>query len=317
MTNSQKLRETMGLMFHHFHSVGHPESQGSISAETFRQILTHVGLENILSAHTWMERYKTGKLTQNDLCITFDDTLLCQLEIAQPILDEFGLTAFWFVNSSVLDGVPEKLEIYRYFRTTCFENIDNFYSDFFKKVKFKFPKLMNQLEQEFNPTSYLVNCLFYSENDRIFRYLRDQILNCNAFHEIMHQMFEDCSFDFNDVVHRLWLNRDQVRTLHTTGHIIGLHSHTHPTNIASLPISKQYAEYKHNSDYLTSLLGVRPTVMAHPCNSYSVETLRFLHSLDVSIGFRADTEKIENRSMLELPREDHSNILRQLSANSI
>ena len=66
MTNSQKLRETMGLMFHHFHGVGHPESQGSISVETFRQILTHVGLENILSAHTWMERYKTGKLTQNN-----------------------------------------------------------------------------------------------------------------------------------------------------------------------------------------------------------------------------------------------------------
>jgi hypothetical protein len=40
----------------------------------------------------------------------------------------------------------------------------------------------------------------------------------------------------------LWITPEQVRQLHRCGHVIGLHSHTHPTRLNRLPPTQQKAE---------------------------------------------------------------------------
>ena len=97
-------------MFHHFHNNEHTKGQGSISENDFEKIILHYK-DNILSAEDWYKKAISGQLSENDICLTFDDALLCQYDVALPILKKHNLTAFWFVYSSVIQGYSEKLEI--------------------------------------------------------------------------------------------------------------------------------------------------------------------------------------------------------------
>jgi peptidoglycan/xylan/chitin deacetylase (PgdA/CDA1 family) len=95
-----------------------------------------------------------------------------------------------------------------------------------------------------------------------------------------------------------------ARVLVARGHLIGLHSHTHPTNMTLLPVEQQYAEYRRNFDYLSSLLGTSPQTMAHPSGSYNSDTLDILREMGVQIGFRSDSDS-RFHTLLEMPRLDH------------
>src|SRR5205085_398427 len=103
----------------------------------------------------------------------------------------------------------------------------------------------------------------------------------------------------------------EVRSLHQSGHVIGLHSHTHPTRLNRLSDEEQRYEYRANHRYLTALLGEEPASVSHPCNSYDERTIQILRSLGIKLGFRANMTAGFD-SELELPREDHANLLRQL-----
>ena len=86
-----------GLMFHHFVGGRHPAGQGAITAETFDALLDHAGRERIISADEWMWKVKRQRLAERDLCVTFDDGLACQFDIALPVLRARKIEAFWFV----------------------------------------------------------------------------------------------------------------------------------------------------------------------------------------------------------------------------
>ena len=76
-----------GIMFHHFHGKGHPKSLGSISKEEFKKIIKYLRKKyNLISADTFLKKAKKKKLKAKDICLTFDDTLKCQYDIAFPLL---------------------------------------------------------------------------------------------------------------------------------------------------------------------------------------------------------------------------------------
>jgi peptidoglycan/xylan/chitin deacetylase (PgdA/CDA1 family) len=109
----------------------------------------------------------------------------------------------------------------------------------------------------------------------------------------------------------LWMKPEDLRRLHADGHVIGLHTHTHPTRLERLHPRQQLREYRDNYTYLMTLLGEPPVAMSHPCNSYNVETLAILSRLGIKLGFRANMARREH-SALEYPREDHANVLREM-----
>jgi hypothetical protein len=51
--------------------------------------------------------------------------------------------------------------------------------------------------------------------------------------------------------------------------------------------------------------------MSHPCNSYNQATLEILRELGITLGFRANMASGFS-SELELPREDHANLVRAM-----
>ena len=111
----------------------------------------------------------------------------------------------------------------------------------------------------------------------------------------------------------LWMDDDRVVQLHRAGHVIGLHSHTHPTRLANLDSGAQREEYRRNSQHLAGILGTSPVCMSHPCNSYNDDTLHILRELGVVLGFRANLAETR-KSELEYPRADHANILAEMPA---
>src|SRR6266550_8962669 len=88
-----------GIMFHHFWDERgkHPRGQGAISGDELRAMIQFLGRDRILPAREWMEKAAAGTLREGDLCLTFDDNLRCQWDVARPVLRELGTTAFWFV----------------------------------------------------------------------------------------------------------------------------------------------------------------------------------------------------------------------------
>ena len=118
---------SFAVMFHHFHGRLHSKSQGSISAKQFILMLNFLKKKyNLLNANKFFEKILNKSIKKNDICLTFDDCLKCQFDIALPILKKKNISAFFFIYSSVFDKKPNYLEIFRDFRYTKFKNVDVF-----------------------------------------------------------------------------------------------------------------------------------------------------------------------------------------------
>jgi peptidoglycan/xylan/chitin deacetylase (PgdA/CDA1 family) len=301
-----------GIMLHHFSSEKHITGQGAITGEELKSIIKFYGKNRLVSANTWLEKAKNNTLN-DEICLTFDDALLSQYEVALPILESYGLTAFWFIYSSVLEGQYEILEIYRKYRTSCFPTITDFYNAFFKLIsESKFSASVSKSLRNYNKNSYLKQFSFYSDDDRKFRYIRDVSLGTKSYTEAMALMLKKDGIDISKFSEDLWLNKEHVVQLAEKGHVIGLHSHTHPTALSQLPASIQEDEYKKNNQVLSKLANTKISTVAHPNNSYNQNTLQILENLGVKVGFCSNMSKSEHSS-LEFPREDHSNIIKAIT----
>ena len=126
---------THSIMFHHFHDEKHLPAQGSLSSSDFSKMLDWLSSRyNLIGAKEYLGKFEEGYLADNDICLSFDDALLCQYDIALPILEEREIDAFFFIYSSVFSENPDNLEVFRYFRTNHFSDIDDFYYQFFKLI---------------------------------------------------------------------------------------------------------------------------------------------------------------------------------------
>jgi peptidoglycan/xylan/chitin deacetylase (PgdA/CDA1 family) len=298
------------VMFHHFNDELHPPGQGSLTGKQFEEMLDWLTERHtILDAEEFMWRTDTGCLRDNDICLSFDDALLCQVDIAVPILDKRNIKAFFFVYSSPFYDDPDPLEIYRYFRTVVFDDVNAFYSEFFAEAERVLGERYILAKVEFNPDEYLNAFPFYSDSDRWFRYLRNMTLTKSEYDVINSGMMASHGFDRRTAIEKLWMTESQLVSLFAAGHKIGLHSFSHPTMIHELPPHDQIQEYRRNFDHLTSVLGEAPDSMSHPCGNYSSWSLAALRELGIRIGFRSNYAITEIRSNLEVPREDSTNLL--------
>lgn len=312
-----------GVMFHHFHGEGHREGQGSISASDFEKILRFINPDRIVDPNDWMARLQKGTLTSDDICLTFDDGLLCQFDIALPILKKYRLKAFWFVYSTVFESGIGKFEIYRVFRSTCFDSIHHFYQHFFDCVfASPFSSRAKSVLTEDVIQYYRRTFPFYSLEDIHFRLIRDRALSRQDFESIMDTMIVEKKISVAELTKNLWMQNTHLVSLTEAGHHIGLHSYTHPTVLADLSYEEQCQEYIRNYDHIKRVCGKEPVAMAHPVNSYNDHTLKILKQLKIGCGFLSNMHLPKgnaklNQRVYEVAREDHSNIMRMLENNSI
>jgi len=304
-----------GLMFHHFHGPGHPPGQGSIDRETFADILEFVGLKRILPAERWLELALAGKLPDGALCVTLDDGLPCQRDLAVPVLEALNLTAFIFPYSRAFEGWLDPLELHRYVRVHCYPDVDAFYAHFDAVLAASaHAEAAARTLERFEPRAYYPECPFFSDGDKRFRYQRDEALGPSAYHELMGRLMDELGVAAADLRGKLCLGAGEIRALGERGHVVGLHTHSHPTNLAAMAPEAQRAEYADNLSALAGIIPGRPVVAAHPCGSYGPETLDILRDLGIKIAFRSNMNHPRRRG-LEWPRQNHANILIELRAD--
>ena len=308
-----------GIMFHHFHDKKiHKAGQGSISSDELFKIINFIGRDNILNPDDFYELLISNKLKNNQYCLTFDDGIKCQIDIALPLLEELKLKAFFFIYSSIFTGKPDYLEVYRYFRINFFESIDNFYDYFFSFVKGNLENFFLKNQDEIKKWKRFYP--FYSENDIKFRFIRDRFLTKKEYFNINLEIFDKMNFIPENFFKILFIDKKTLRQLDKSGHTIGLHSHNHPTLIENLNVKEQEDEYKDNLTFLNKLLNYSSKKIysaSHPLGSYNKSTLEILDNLNIKLAFRdnmfIDKEKgmkSINNSNLEISRQDHTNILK-------
>jgi peptidoglycan/xylan/chitin deacetylase (PgdA/CDA1 family) len=301
-------------MFHHFHNDKHLQGQGSLSDKDFEAILDWLDEKyNLIGANDYLQRLEENALNRADICLSFDDALLCQYDIAFPILKKRKLDAFFFVYSSVFTGNPDSLEIFRYFRTNCFSSIDDFYELFFGVVEREYTEKFEVHKKGYGNLDYLAAFPFYSKNDKWFRYIRDQMLGSERYNKIMYELMSLHSFNPSESAKLLWMTEGILKELSGEGHLIGLHSYSHPTQMNKLSYEEQQNQFTKNLEHLESLLGKGTIVsMSHPCGNYNDETLKILTDLKIKIGFRSSLSRTDIRSNLEIPRDDHANVFKEM-----
>tara|TARA_B100000575_G_C23087088_1_gene626537 strand:- start:143 stop:1075 length:933 start_codon:yes stop_codon:yes gene_type:complete len=309
-------------MFHHFHDDKfHKKSQGSITKDDFYKIIKFIGRRKILNAEKFQEKLLEKKLKEDDVCITFDDSVKSQIDVALPVLEDLKIKSFFFIYSSIFDKQPDNLEIFRYFRTNYFENIDMFYKLFFnflnEDLSIFFKKNENIIKEK------KLKFPHYSISDIKFRLVRDKYLDKNRYEKTMIAIMKEKNFYPKKIYSKLFFSKKDLANLNSLGHTIGLHSHSHPTRLENLSYEEQRKEYKKNSQILSEVLNVSDTFiksMSHPCGSYNSDTLKILKEMKIEIGFKQimkiekgrGMEKINN-SNFEVARQDHAEIMRVLN----
>ena len=311
-----------GIMFHHFHDkYKHKKGQGSIDKNDLVKIIKFIGRDNILDADIFIKKYFNNTLKSSEVCFTFDDGIKSQFDIALPVLNQFKIKSFFFVYSSLMTGKPDYLEVYRYFRLNFYKSVDEFYFNFFKCIKIDLKNYFSENKKIIlNSKSKFPH---YSINDIKFRLVRDNLLNQSQYKLIMLELFKIKKFNPKKYLNHLYINKENLKIISNYGHVIGLHSHSHPTLIEKLSYDVQAKEYKNNILILSKILNKKKNnfiSMSHPCGSYNENTKKILKKLGVKIGFKQimTVEKEKNmtkvnNSNLEIARQDHSDIMKLMN----
>ena len=311
-----------GIMFHHFHDDGiHTKSQGSIDKDDFYKMINFIGRNNILDADIFFEKLKNKKLKETEVCITFDDSLKCQIDIALPVLEELKIKSFFFVYTSVFEEKPDNLEIFRYFRENYFKDINEFYNSFYKVLDKDLKNFFDENNDKIRSTKDKFP--FYSIEDIKFRLVRDNFLNKTKYEEIMFLMIKEKNLNYKETYKKLFFQKDDLKKLDNLGHLVGLHSHNHPTLLEKLNYDEQKNEYEKCLSSISNILDKTKNeikYMSHPCGSYNNDTLEILKELGVELGFKQimtiEPEKGMkklNNSFLEIARQDHARIYKSMN----
>ncbi len=306
---------THGLIFHYFWDEKIPSTQGSISADIFSDIIDdYAESHNLLCAQEYMKKAVCGALAEDDVCITFDDGLYSQYAVAEPVLRKKGLTAFYFVYTSPMEGIYEKIEIFRAFRNR-YDAIDDFYDDFFRTViEFGYDRGIDykQVIDSKEADDYDRKYDYYSKNDRIFRYLRDVSLR-DEYVGIMEFMMKKNQFDPQRECENIWIRTEEIAELHSRGNMIGLHSHTHPTILNKLSYRQKTHEYSHNKEIIESILGggVKINSASYPCDAYDKDSDEILSRIGIDIAFIAHMENQTIFQPRRIPRLDASYVMKR------
>lgn len=247
---------THGIMFHYFHDEEVPKTQGSISGKVFEQVLDKYNKDyQLLSAEEYYKKAVKHTLKEKDVCITFDDGLYSQYHVADKILQRKGLTAFYFVYTSPMEGKLEKMELYRTFRNK-YCTMDDFYDDFFEtlidygnQVGIDYKLIMTSDSAE----NYYLQYEYYTKKDRLFRYFRNEIL-AEKYDLIMNMLMTRKDFIPEKECKNIWIEADKLVEMEQRGNIIGLHSHTHPVSLRGLLYDDKYREYSTNKQFLEKII---------------------------------------------------------------
>lgn len=299
------------IMFHDFMKDNSVGTQGAVSEENFYKIIDFCNTDKISNPHIIIENAK--KNLEKTLFLTFDDGLLSQFDIALQILEERNIKGIFFVHSKPLIGEYDIHQITRNFKNTKhFDTVDEFNSLLIEVLKSTFSdKEKSKIKKEFRESKYLDEYNFYSESDRELRYIRDFKVTLEQYQDSILSLMNEKGINIEDLIEQTYMNKKMLKEIAEKGHMIGLHSHSHPTNLASMTEEQQYFELNTNSEIIEEIIGYKPKAISYPSNSYNQFTIEVMKKLKINYGFRANDQI--NLDPYELARIDATYIVDKIN----
>ena len=304
-------------MFHRFkNSKMKYSGPGALSSRDLKKIIKFIGRKRILNPDEWINKIKKGNLKNKDLCLTFDDGLKSQFNIALPVLNKSNIKAFWFMHSYTSPKKFDKSEIFSILIVNKFKKYKNFANKFFKYINinpniFNSRKFRNYYKTEKNLYSFLTKI------EIKYKFLRDIYFSKKKIENLLDNFFRTFGLKVRDLYKNTWMSRKDFVKLNKQGHMIGMHSFSHPYRMSSLSQKQQRIEYQKNFNNIKSITKKKPITMSHPLGSYNKTTLKILNNLGILCGFKSHTKTYKgkkiNSSFLELAREDPTNILKLIN----
>ncbi len=304
-----------GIMFHRFYGPSLPKYQGALSATELESLILNIGIDRIIDPKQWLDRLENNMLKNDHICLTFDDCLKSQIQIAEPVLKKYNLTAFFFVHSLTFFNEVDFNEVFSNIISSKYNNFQKFLIEFLSFLQLddkifseeKYIKFKISMENSYS---------FYSDSDIKYRYLRNKYFDNAEFINLMRNFFSEKDF-LNDINYdAIWMNESDLLNLIKSGNMIGLHSYSHRINFQNLSYADQLVEYKKNILHLENLCGYKIKCASHPLGSYNSDTLKILKDLGIECAFRSNNiipplSKKINPNKLELARVDVCDIIRQ------
>ena len=298
-----------GIMFHRFHE--NEPINGSVSIKELETVIEKIGEDRIIKPELWIERCINNSLLDTDVCLTFDDCLKSQYNLALPILEKYKIKAFFFLHTITFNGGYDYNELFFNMINKNYDNFDLFFIEFEKFLQIdesiysqnKYKVFKNNLTNKFKS---------YKDSEVKYRYLRNVYFTYNKFINKM-QKFFSTKKNKNYNQENIWMTKNDIKHLSDLNHCIGLHTHSHYLNFSELSYDKQRKEYDINKKHLEDVIGKNIQASSHPLGSYNNDSISILKSLDIRCSFRSNNlipeghNKI-NPNQYELARNDISNI---------
>lgn len=217
---------------------------------------------NVLPLTEAMSRMQANTLPPRAVCISFDDGYADNYTNALPILQQFNLTATFFIASGFLDGG-------RMWNDTVIEAIRNL----------KTPTLdLREIDLgEFDTATPTQKCLAAQQVIQKIKHLpfgeRGRYVECIAAKS-------------QDLPNGMMLSSEQLKTLHQSGMEIGGHTINHPI-LAKLDEQSAKREISENKEFLESLLGESLKFFAYPNGKPGADYLQHQIAWVKEAGFLA------------------------------
>lgn len=203
--------------------------------------------------------------------LSFDDTLRCHSKVVAPILDDENVKgAFSVYTKPWEDEKFTSLEMQRLIQYSIF-HYDKFLEVFFEACRDKLSISETVLEKIKPNNENIAACInlypsdkFYSNEERFFRFIRDDVLKFKDFELVISSLFERY-FSQDDLHKELYMTRGDVQALVKGGHSILAHSHMHPFSPAGFEGNNFYEDIIKNGRILMKTLGFQPDGFTYPC----------------------------------------------------
>ena len=200
----------------------------------------------------------------------------------------------------------EKQKLLQY---NLFENYNLFIENFCNQVRKidKFSKdgfFYPDRENIKKCINYLKQFTFYSDQERYFRFIRNEYLTVREFTGIIDLMFSKFFTTDNEFLEKYYLSEKDLAIMSKNKMIIGGHTYSHPF-LNKLPSKKIRIEVKRNVSYLSSVINKKISSFAYPFGAFNADVIRCMEYYNFDYAF--DTRTKGDNSKYNIRRNDVKN----------
>lgn len=307
----------IAMMYHFIHREDDdPIFRGlhGIDVDEFAEQLTFLSEHaKPLSHRELLERVDAQQdFTEPCFTLTFDDGFRQHYSNALPVLKRFGLEGSFYIPTKPLhEQSLHILEKQRLCQYNLFDDYRDFLEAFYESLRAVLASDKHALAAPTQKNiqaraNYLAQHPFYSNEERFYRYLRDEILNQDEFNRVIHALFAQ-HYDESEAVNQYCLGNRELAELISAGMHIGGHSHSHP-HLDKLDNEAGFEEISTGLKLLEEQTRQKIQSFSYPFGSYNNENVRQLQKCGIRYAYTTGNRTcVSPASPWELTRIDAAN----------